>query len=247
VNRSRRRLLFFAPVCVGLAAVLVWGLGDLPAFGIRHSAYAQYFLQHASRQRHSTNVVAAIVFDYRGWDTLGEELIMVSGVMGTALLLRSSREEGRRSAQDAVTSDLLGWLRPVAVAVVLIVGLWLVSYGYITPGGGFQGGVVAASAALMTWLVGSYRTHRRLTPEPLMDGAEGIAAFGYLAIGLAGLAAGSNYLYNVLPLGITGDLPSSGTIALLNAATGLAVAAGVVLIFREFLEDYAAGLPEESR
>jgi multicomponent Na+:H+ antiporter subunit B len=243
-SRVHRRLLFFGPSCAVLGVFLAWGVVDLPTFGLRHSDYASYFLQHAAGQRHVTNVVTAIVFDYRGWDTLGEELILVSCVVGTALLLRSTREDEHRTAEDAVTSDLMTWLRPVAISVVLLLGLWLVSYGYLTPGGGFQGGVVAAGAALLTWISGSYRRYQVLTPESLVDAAEGAGAFAYLAIGFAGLATGGTYLYNLVPLGTTGDLASGGTIALLNAATGLAVAAGLVLIFHEFLEEYTATVPD---
>jgi len=244
MSRVRRRLLFFVPVGIAMAAVLAWGLVGLPSFGLPHSDYARYFAQHATGQRHTTNVVAAIVFDYRGWDTMGEELIMVSGVMGTALLLRSTRGEEHRAARDPVTSELLTWLRPGMIPLVLLLGLWTISYGYITPGGGFQGGVIGAGAALLTWLAGSYQRYQVLTPDPLVDAAEGGGAFVYLAVGLAGLAAGGTYLHNLIPLGTTGDLASGGTIAVLNAATGLAVAAGLVLIFHEFLEDYTKTGPD---
>ena len=244
MSHLQKRLMFFGPLGVALAAVLAWGLVGLPAFGVPHSEYARYFAEHATGQRHTTNVVTAIVFDYRGWDTLGEELIMVSGVLGTALLLRTTRDEDHHTGRDAMASDVLSWLRPVLVPIVVLLALWTVSYGYITPGGGFQGGVVAASAAVLIWLAGSYRRYERLTPEALVDAAESSGAFAYLAVGLAGLATGTTYLYNLLPLGVTGDLVSGGTIAVLNAATGLAVAAGLVLIFREFLEEYVNTVPD---
>lgn len=220
MSRVQRRLIFFGPVGAGLAAVLAWGLTGLPSFGQPHSDYARYLIEHATAQRHTTNIVTAIVFDYRGWDTLGEELIMVAGVLGTALLLRSSRGDDHRVARDMVASDLLHWLSPVTVAVVLLLALWTVSYGYLTPGGGFQGGVVGSAAALLTWVAESHQRYRALTPAPLVDAAEGGGAFLFLAVGLAGLATGGTYLDNIMPLGDTGTLASGGTIAVLNWATG---------------------------
>lgn len=240
---ARRRVLFFLPAGALLAAVLAWGLTGLPSFGLAHGAYARWLLEHVPDQRHVSNVVAAIVFDYRGWDTAGEELIMFAAVMGSALLMRATRDEEAERPYDVVHSDLLRAVGTLAVPVVLLLGLWTISYGYVTPGGGFQGGVVAASAALLTWLTGSYRRHRAVTPATLVDAAEGSGAAGYLAIGLVGLAAASSYLANVLPLGTAGTLASGGTIAVLNAATGLEIAAATVLIFHEFLEEHVRTLP----
>jgi multicomponent Na+:H+ antiporter subunit B len=243
VTHARRRALLFLPAAALLAAALAWGLTGLPAFGFAHSGYASWLLQHVPDQRHVSNIVAAIVFDYRGWDTAGEELIMFAAVMGSALLMRATRDEESERPHDVVHSDLLRAVGTVAVPVVLLLGLWTISYGYLTPGGGFQGGVVAAGAALLTWLTGSYRRHRAVTPATLVDAAEGSGAAGYLAIGLVGLAAASSYLANVLPLGTIGTLASGGTIAVLNAATGLEIAAACVLIFHEFLEEHVQTLP----
>ena len=42
------------------------------AFGDFHGFYGQLLNHLALPQRHTSNVVAAIVFDYRGFDTMGE-------------------------------------------------------------------------------------------------------------------------------------------------------------------------------
>lgn len=243
MTSARGRLTFFVPAAVLLAVVLTWGLSGLPTFGLPHSDYARYLSEHATAQRHVSNIVSAVVFDYRGWDTAGEELMMFAAVTGTALLLRSNRDEERRRPSDVMTSDGVRTVGAAGVALTLLVALWTVAFGYLTPGGGFQGGVVAASAALLTWVAGSYRRHRAVTPATLVDAAEGLGAAGFLAIGLLGLVVAGSYLENVLPLGTPGSLASTGTIALLNAATGLEIAAGCVLIFHEFLEEYVETVP----
>jgi len=58
-----------------LAGVLAWGFGGLPRFGTFDGAYGQILNHVAVPQRHITDVVAAVNFDYRGFDTLGEEFI----------------------------------------------------------------------------------------------------------------------------------------------------------------------------
>ena len=243
MTHVQRRLAFFVPAAALLAVVLGCGLTRLPSFGLPHSEYARYITEHAPAQRHVSNIVSSVVFDYRGWDTAGEELMMFAAVMGTALLLRSGRDEERRRPTDVMTSDAVRIAGAGAVALTLLVGLWTIAFGYLTPGGGFQGGVVAAAAALLTWVADSYRRHRAVTPATLVDAAEGLGAVGFLAIGLLGLVVAGSYLQNVLPLGIPGTLTSTGTIALLNAATGLEIAAACVLIFAEFLEEYVVTVP----
>jgi multicomponent Na+:H+ antiporter subunit B len=72
----RPRLAVFAVGVAGLAALLGWGISGLPAFGHFQGGYGNLLLREAVPERHGTNVVTAIVFDYRGFDTLGEEFIL---------------------------------------------------------------------------------------------------------------------------------------------------------------------------
>jgi multicomponent Na+:H+ antiporter subunit B len=118
----------------------------------------------------------------------------------------------------------------------------VVAHGYLTPGGGFQGGVVVASAFLLVWLAGEFRSFRRMTPASVVDAVESAGAGTYVVVGLAGLVFGSAFLDNVLPKGVTGLLGSAGTIPLLNAAVGLEVAAAFLLLFGEFLDERAVAL-----
>ena len=136
-------------------------------------------------------------------------------------------------------SDAVRAVGLAAAGLAALVGLYVVMHGYITPGGGFQGGVVLAGACVLVYLAGSYRAYRRLVPEWLVDGAEGIGAGTYAVVGLVGLLLGLAYLQNVLggSLGTAGTLASSGSIAILNAATALEIAAAFVLLFTEFLEE----------
>jgi multicomponent Na+:H+ antiporter subunit B len=191
-----------------------------------------------------TNVVAAVVFDYRGFDTLGEEFILFGAVMGVALLLRQV-EDPRRVPRDNVRSEGLRLLGIGFVPALFVVGLYVVAHGYLTPGGGFQGGVVLASAVALVYLAGNYRSYRRLARRPLVDFVEGTGAGGYAIVGIVSLLLGSAYLHNFGPLGTSGKLSSGGSIPFLNAASALEVFAAFVLLFTEFVEELMA-VREES-
>lgn len=241
---SRRwRYALLAPSLAAVFAVLLWGYAGLPDFGARVGEYGVAIDQAAQRQRHVTNLVTAVMFDYRGLDTMIEEFILFTAVMGAALLLRSGREEAEQRPRDVVTSDAVRAAGGVLVPVLLLFGLWVIAFGYITPGGGFQGGVIVSGAPLLVWAAGSYRLFRASSPSTVFDAAEGLGAASYVAVGLLGLASGGAFLYNTLPLGSAGTLASGGTIALLNWASGLEVAAAFVLIYHEFTEAHIQTFP----
>ena len=157
----RMRMLVLGPALLGLGALFAWAIAGLPAFGDYRGPYGFVLNRVVVPLRHTTNVVMGTTFDVRGLDTMGEEFILYAAIVGVTLLLRDetrSRQAERRTSrldEDAV--------RLVGVAMIgggLLVGLWLMAFGYVTPGGGFQGGVLAAGAVLLLYLVGSHRDYR---------------------------------------------------------------------------------------
>lgn len=236
--RKRWRRALVLPPLAAILSVLIWGYTGLPDFGSQIGEYGNLINQNAQAQRHITNYVTAVMFDYRGLDTMIEEFILFTAVMGLVLLLRSSRDVAEQRPRDTVTSDAVRTVGSTLAPVLLLFGLWVITFGYITPGGGFQGGVIASGGALMLWAAGGYRYFRRLTPSTLLDASEGIGAAAYVAVGFLGLTAGAAFLTNTLPLGSAGTLASSGTIAALNWAAGIEVTAAFVLIYHEFIEEY---------
>lgn len=232
----RVRLGLFAGSGAVLAGLFVWGLTGLPAFGDFQGEYGRILNSVAGSERHVTNVVSAVVFDYRGFDTLGEEFILFAAVMGVALLLREARDE-RERPRDEVRSDAVRAVGLALVGPTIVLGLYLVAHGYLTPGGGFQGGVALAGGLILLYAAGRYRSYRAASPQPLVDFAEGTGVGGYVAVGIAALASGAAYLENVVDLGTKGTLAAAGTIPILNAASALAVAAALILLFHEFVEE----------
>jgi len=241
-RRSRLGLFLFS--AAGLGALLFWGVAGLPDFGHYRGPYGYVLNAVAQPERHVTNVVSATVFDFRGFDTLGEEFILFAAVMGVALLLRDVRDE-HGGQRDEVRGDALRLVGLGFVAALFVLGLYVVAHGPITPGGGFQGGVVLASAFALVYLAGEYHGYRKLVPTPAVDFVEGTGAGAYAVIGLVSLLLGTAYLHNFGPLGTSGTLASGGTISMLNIASALEVSAAFVLLFTEFLEELIAA--EEHR
>jgi len=47
-----------------------------------------YFLRHGQEQTASNNECTAVVFDYRGFDTLGESTVLFCAIIGASLIFR---------------------------------------------------------------------------------------------------------------------------------------------------------------
>jgi multicomponent Na+:H+ antiporter subunit B len=235
VSRHTVRGLLALPVLAGLGVLLFWGFSGLPPFGHYHGEYGHLINTIAVPQRHTSNAVTAVVFDYRGFDTLGEEFILFGAISGVVLLLRRG---GRDFADAPVRSDILRLIGFPLTATVFLIGLWLIAFGFVTPGGGFQGGVVVAGALLLVFLTQGFGPWRRLAREEVLDPLEGIGVGTYVCVGLGALIAGLPFLQNFLGPGTTGTLHSGGSMVFLNWGTALEVAAANVILFSEFLEHY---------
>jgi multicomponent Na+:H+ antiporter subunit B len=240
---ERSRMLLFGAGALGLAALLGWSIAGLPSFGDFNGAYALLINHVAVAQRHATDAVTAVNFDYRAFDTLGEEFILFTSVTGVAVLLREQRSEHERPTSRASaehrfqgTSFGLRALTMGVVAPVLVLSLYLDSHGAISPGGGFQGGVVGASALLSVYLGGGYLAMRRLSPHFAVELAESSGAAGYALVGLGGMVFAAAFFQNFLGLGTPGQLISAGTIPLNSLAVGLEVTGAFVLLWSEFLD-----------
>ncbi len=221
----------------------LWGYSGLPDFGHYRGPYGDVLNAVAVPERHITDVVTAVNFDYRGFDTLGEEFILFAAVIGVAILLRAQRDEEERDPREFAfgrsaprTSDAVRALAIALVGPTVVTGVYIVAHGHLTPGGGFQGGVVLATALLLVYLAADYAVLRKVAPFSLVEVSEALGGGGFAIIGLAGFVAGAAYLENVLPLGEVGALNSAGIVPLINLSVGLEVAAGFVLILVEFLE-----------
>jgi multicomponent Na+:H+ antiporter subunit B len=242
MSRAVRRNVFLV-AGAGLLAFLLYAYTGLPDFGHYLGPYGDVLNRISIPERSTTAVVSAINFDFRGFDTLGEEFILFAAVVGVASLLRNLRGErdarpdddarGRRVRETSVAVSVVGL---ALVGPTLLVGLYVVLHGHQTPGGGFQGGVILATALLLVYLSDRYVTLRRVGPMALIEFAEALGAASLAVLGLGGMFAGGAFMENFLGYGKVGDLLSAGTIPLGNIAVGLAVTGGFAFMLSEFLE-----------
>ena len=239
-----QRRWIFVIAAAGLVACYLWAFTGLPGFGNYPGPYGQEILHRAVGETHATGVVSAVNFGYRAFDTLGEEFILFTAAAGMSVVLRKLRQEREGEPADEADSRTIpatsSAMRTAALLMVgptAVIGWWLASHAQANPSGGFQGGVILASAFILVYLSGEFLTFRRISPIALVDAVEAVGAGGFAAIGLVAIAMNLPYLRNYLPLGqFPGAVSSSGTIALISFFVGLEVAAAFAAIVGELLE-----------
>ncbi len=234
MNRTTR-FVVFGIGCAVLLVLLGSAILRLPEFGGARHPYRDSTVA-AALLRNTPNVVTSINFDQRGLDTFGEEAILLASVIGAVTLLRPGKDEQEHQPQGGgrmlPATRMAGYL---LLPVSLILGADVVVHGHLTPGGGFQGGVVLATGLHLAYVAGSYPALRRLRPLRWYEYGEALGMGGVVALGVAGVLAGAGFLANVLPTGRFGQLISAGTVPLFSIAIGIEVASGVVVLLAGFL------------
>lgn len=242
MNR-RGRLALFGLAGTGLAAVLVIGFRGLPDFGNYHGVYGRVIDGIGVTLRHGTDLITALNFDIRGFDTLGEEFILFASVLGIVLILRQLRDEQEEPHQEesdehhfAGASAALRALGLVLVPVILALGVYIVVHGQITPGGGFQGGVILATAPLGAFIAGRYLGMKAIAPHVVIELGDTLGAAGYALIGLSGLVFTGIFFKNSIPLGIPGHILSGGQLDVASVFVGLEVSGAFLVAWTEFFD-----------
>ncbi len=243
----RWRLVLLA-VAGTILLLPVWRIAQaLPAFGAPTAGYGPAVNALGPPLRHISNMVSAVNFDFRGFDTLGEEFMLMTAVTGGVLLLRGSRGEDLADKAGTVPgrtmdrrSDSTILISRVMGPLVVLFGLYVALHATVTPGGGFQGGVVVASGFLLVYLGEGYGPWRELLPSKALSAIEGGGALLFALAGLWPLLHGAAYMQNTLPLGKFKDMLSGGLMLVENAGVGFAVAGGFTMLFLEMMEETRA-------
>jgi len=214
----------FSGVLVIILAVVFWSvIRDIPERSSLGGVSEQYATR-APRETGAANIVTAVIVTYRGLDTLGEIAVLFAAATGIALLLKrkkSSNESTKNEKTDKrPASEILKTGSGLLVPVIVMFGVYIFLNGHLTPGGGFQGGAVIASAVLLLFL--SDTDHR--LDHTVFGMIESLSGFFYVIIGILGIILAGGFLDNsILPYGEFGTILSAGAIPVIYIMIGLKV------------------------
>ncbi|KRQ86604.1 Na(+)/H(+) antiporter subunit B [Caloramator mitchellensis] len=116
----------------------------------------------------------------------------------------------------------------VFTPIALVFGFYVITHGHLSPGGGFQGGVLVAAAVILIYLGYGYSEVSKKFNMDFIKKNEALGAILFTVFGLCGLFYGSVFFANVFTgIGNPGDLISAGTIMFMNNSVGYKVLTGV--------------------
>ena len=252
-------------LCIGLAAAIRMA-GSAPTYDGRSTdvsalqqdahAYddsgadgvAAVMVNENNEKTAADNVVYSVVFNYRGYDTLGESFILIGAIAGTTAILRKKGNRASAAMQEPLKvvsyrTDQKGRTKyrrkPVIVKCAAdfllpfatVYGWYIILHGAMSPGGGFQGGVLAAGTVLLVYLAYGLTGIRKVFHSHFLHYSETAAEIVYVCIGLAGIAAGLHFCFNfVFPAG------REESAMLMNDAVGYHVMAGISCLLIMMLE-----------
>lgn len=188
---------------------------------------AGYYVENGVEETGSVNLVTAIVVAYRGMDTLGEVVVLFSASTAVVLILTLIPMATGPSRPSPVV-ELTARVLPGAISLF---GIYVVTHGHLSPGGGFPGGAVVASSFLLvllgtTGMPGSSR---------LLTAVESLAGISFGLMGFWGAMILGQFLNStVIPGGTPGTLVSAGLIPLISLAIGAKVASELSGVFASY-------------
>ncbi|MCF7920552.1 MAG: sodium:proton antiporter [Candidatus Cloacimonetes bacterium] len=117
--------------------------------------------------------------------------------------------------------------------VIFIFGIYVVLNGHLSPGGGFAGGVIMASAFILQILANGEILDKLRKEESGLEFLESTAILGFLVVAALGLLLSGSFVFfsNFLKQGVIGELLSAGIIPLENIIVGTEVCAAIATIF----------------
>jgi len=193
--------------------------------------FGRYYVHEGVGETGATNIVASVVVGYRGLDTLGEVTVLLIAATGLAMVLHRSAAKHVEDAREPASLVVFTGCR-FLFPLILLFGTYVFVHGHLTPGGGFQGGAVIASAFLLIYL----GCRERRLNEKALSVTESLSGLVFVVVGLIGLAFWGTFLLDFLPRGTAYLLFSAGIIPVLYVAIGFKVGSELGAIIDKLAE-----------
>ncbi len=219
---------FFVLIIVAVFGYVMYGLYGAFDGNKELTKVAAYYAEPQNVEKvNAQNLVTAVVVTYRGLDTLGEVTVLFLTAAIIAFFLK--KQSDVRTLR--INSEIFKTAATVLYPVILMLGIYIFMNGHLTPGGGFQGGAVMASAVILMLLAFPNKPVNR----SILEYIESTSGVVFVLLGALGALIGAGFLDNaILPLGTFGKLFSAGAIPVIYSFVGLKVGSELANIIAKY-------------
>jgi multicomponent Na+:H+ antiporter subunit B len=239
----RRRLWPAGIGSVFAGGMLIYASQDLPAFGrsdtpVQRHPVTETYLHGSQEDIGVPNTVTSVLASYRGYDTLGElTVIFTAGIAVLLILSYVPRHDPEFERKLLLTNyRVLRVVSKVLFPFIFLFALYVQFHGDYGPGGGFQAGVIFASAFVLYGLVFGIDNARRVMPRWLLQLLISSGLLLFAGVGVANMLLGGAFLdYDTL----NPSHPEEGQhlgILLIELGVGVTVAGVMTAVFFTFAD-----------
>jgi multicomponent Na+:H+ antiporter subunit B len=197
-----KRALTIAMLVV-IAIPLFYAVAQLPQHGSPltppYTHISPRYLEKGPEEAGAENIVTDVILNYRGFDTNGEVTVIFTSLAAVCAVLLGSRKGDERPAEEpsastAPVSDVVSFIVRLLSPFIAIFAVYVMLYGHISPGGGFQSGAILAALVIAATVIVGRRQGEALVPLRVRRLLQAAAPLTFFAVGVAGLLLLGDYL-----------------------------------------------------
>ncbi|MCL1995086.1 MAG: DUF4040 domain-containing protein [Defluviitaleaceae bacterium] len=188
----------------------------------------ELYIRRAATDVGGENIVGAIYLGYRVFDTLFEALVLVVAVVAVIHMSHFDETPPKDEKQSEVRkSNVALFLMRIVAPLTIVFGIYLVVNGFLTAGGGFQGGLAIAAFFICRYMVYDIYDISMSKVNKMEEMV--FAAISILAVLIVFQEAQALIPYHLLPM-----FQNIYLIAM-NGLVGLKVACGFLILFYRYI------------
>lgn len=216
---------------------------DIPVESIpkESQSVGLYYNKNGYIDSHTISAVGAMILDYRGYDTLYETTVLFTALISVLSVLVFGAKKGFVLSKEWESSIIIRNICRRMVPFIFLFGIYIILHGHLSPGGGFQGGVVVGSAFIIYTVIFGLEEGQHYVPEDVLKITDSLGGMIYASIGILGIILGYSFLANKIasipPVGEPGIFLSSGTLIGINIGIGMHVASTMIGMFFGFQQE----------
>ena len=228
---SAREAVERGQIAYTVLAFMLLTVANLPAYGSDDAptvnVVAERYVEKGTEETGAVNTVAGMILDYRAFDTLGESFVLFTAMCAVTMLMNAP---GRRRVRkldyevlDYYQDPIIRTVCKFVIPIILVFGVYILLNGHLSPGGGFSGGAIMASALIIYGLVWGGERASKAIPAKVLKIIV-LCALGFYACSKTySFFTGANHLHSIISPGVPGRILSAGLILPLNVAVGFVV------------------------
>ncbi len=233
------RLLAVVVLCC-MAVFFMQTVIELPKLGdpsnLTNNEVSQRYIERGIPETGAVNFVAGMILDYRAFDTFGESTVLFVAACSVLILLKLGEHKKSEPPTAAMleaeyddrhfepkNDEVLQFAARILVPIILMLGIYVVLNGHLSPGGGFSGGAVMGAALILFLNAFGFAKTERFFTFKTFRWVTFLALMTYAGLKSYSFFTGANHIESGIPLGVPGAILSSGFILPLNICVGLIV------------------------